>query len=114
MPPLSDFYSIDNWIVAGNALSCSLSFNAAHPIFNGHFPGNPIVPGVCTMQILNDLMERAIGQKLCLSTALNIKFLQLITPDVHPEVHIAWTNSEGIYTTNSLLKNGGMPVFKMN
>ena len=114
MPPLNDFYSVDNWSMTENTLSCTLSFNAGHPIFDGHFPGNPIVPGVCTIQIINELLERALGQKLRLANSSNIKFLQLITPGVHPELHISWIKSEGLYTTNSLLKNGALPLFKMN
>ena len=114
MPPLNDFYSIHDRIVAEKTLSCSLSFNAAHSIFNGHFPGNPIVPGVCTMQIIMDLLQEAIGRQLRLSHAANIKFMQLITPLIHPAVQISWTESEGMYTTSTILKNGEATLFKMN
>ena len=114
MSPLNDFYSVENWNLTESGLSCTVSFNAAHKIFNGHFPGNPIVPGVCTIQIIADLLQRATGQQLQLSQAPNIKFLQLITPHVRPEVNISWTESEEIYTTNTSLKIGDATLFKMN
>jgi len=29
-----------------------------HEVFRGHFPDNPILPGVCTVQIIKELMTR--------------------------------------------------------
>jgi len=114
MSPLNDFYTHRDWLVNDGSLNCVVSFNAAHPIFLGHFPGNPIVPGVTTMELMMDLLQQALAKKLELRSAHTIKFLQLITPAIHPAVHISWTETDGTYMANAILKDGAATLFKMN
>ena len=59
-----------------------------HEIFKGHFPGNPVMPGVCMIQIIKELTEEFIGKKLFLSVASNIKFMTIINPDKNPELQL--------------------------
>lgn len=66
----------------------TLKFNKDHEIFGGHFPGLPIVPGVCMMQIVKELLEENFGRKLLLKQAGNIKFLNPINPIVNPQVDL--------------------------
>lgn len=63
--------------------------NSDHPVFAGHFPGQPVVPGVCTLQLIKELMERSLHQKLRLSAADNMKFLAVIDPTRNPELFIS-------------------------
>lgn len=62
-----------------------------HGIFEGHFPGNPILPGVCTVQIVRELLEKAMGKELILTRAGNIKYLGFINPVTTPEVQFDLT-----------------------
>ena len=49
---LKDFYTLNTLQqIAANTYLCTLTLNAEHPIFKGHFPNNPVTPGVCMMQI---------------------------------------------------------------
>jgi len=32
-------------------LNSRIALNKDHPVFEGHFPGNPILPGVCTVKM---------------------------------------------------------------
>jgi 3-hydroxyacyl-[acyl-carrier-protein] dehydratase len=57
-----------------------LVLNPAHPVYGGHFPGSPVVPGVCQIQIIKELIEKIEGTALRLEHADNIKFLSLIQP----------------------------------
>jgi 3-hydroxyacyl-[acyl-carrier-protein] dehydratase len=57
-----------------------VEINPDHPIFEGHFPEIPVVPGVCMMQMVKELVEDFIGQKLRLSKAEHLKFLTIINP----------------------------------
>jgi 3-hydroxyacyl-[acyl-carrier-protein] dehydratase len=57
-----------------------------HAIFEGHFPGNPILPGVCTVQIIRELLEKAEERNLLLTKADQIKYLGFIDPVSTPEV----------------------------
>lgn len=55
--------------------------NPSHDILKSHFPGNPIVPGVCQIQIITELMEMLLGQRLYLSEVKNIKYLSVLVPN---------------------------------
>lgn len=82
----NDFYSIINANKDAGQYSALLRLNADHAILKGHFPGNPIVPGVCMVQILKELAEGSIGKSLQLDNAPMIKFLALLQPTQHPEI----------------------------
>ena len=58
-----------------------IRFNPSHPIFAGHFPGQPIVPGACLVQIAQELLGEYLHQSVCFTSLRNLKFRQAITPD---------------------------------
>lgn len=62
--------------------------NEKHDVFKGHFPGNPIMPGVCMMQIIKELTEQITQFPLILQTLSNVKFMALINPDKTPELRL--------------------------
>jgi 3-hydroxyacyl-[acyl-carrier-protein] dehydratase len=63
-----------------------ITINKDHEIFKGHFPGNPVMPGVCMIQIIKELTEEVVGKKLFLSVSSNIKFMAIINPEIHPDL----------------------------
>lgn len=63
-----------------NALSATIAFNEQHAIFQGHFPGQPVVPGVCLMQIAKEILGYSLDKKLQLIKADDIKFLSMLDP----------------------------------
>lgn len=65
---LKDFYTLNTLQqIAANTYLCTLTLNAEHPIFKGHFPNNPVTPGVCMMQIVKNLTEQITGHQLQLT-----------------------------------------------
>ena len=75
-----DFYIILNPVIEADNIRAVLEINPEHAIFRGHFPGQPVVPGVCMMQIVKELLETATGKSLRLLTGLDLKFLSVIDP----------------------------------
>ena len=47
-----DFYRINNLTHSDEVITADLQVNPAHPIFQGHFPGRPIMPGVLQIEAL--------------------------------------------------------------
>jgi 3-hydroxymyristoyl/3-hydroxydecanoyl-(acyl carrier protein) dehydratase len=41
------------------SISAVLDINRDCEIFKGHFPGQPIAPGACMLQIVKDILEKA-------------------------------------------------------
>lgn len=52
--------------------------NSAHPAFPGHFPGNPIVPGVLLLARISRAVAQASGRQVVEVPA--IKFLAPLAP----------------------------------
>jgi 3-hydroxyacyl-[acyl-carrier-protein] dehydratase len=83
---LNNLYQLISFIRNENGISVVIKLNGAHPVFQGHFPGNPILPGICTVEIARELLEKAMNKKLILRSAGNIKYLGFISPSATPEV----------------------------
>lgn len=110
----NELYTISNWQHTGESFTCTVNYDAAHPIFEGHFPGQPVVPGVCTMDMIKEMLQTALDKKLLLRTTGQVKFLQLILPDVQPEVVVTWQTSDTGYNVTASLKANDAFLFKMN
>ena len=58
----------------------NVTFNALHPIFEGHFPQNPVVPGVTMVQLIKELLTLHLNIAIHLEKISLIKFLKVINP----------------------------------
>lgn len=86
---LIDFYTIQHIEEVENGKYHALiHLNKDHDVFKGHFPNNPVLPGVCTMQIIKELTETIVQKQLVLSRAINVKFMALINPVVNPTLRL--------------------------
>ena len=84
---LKDFYtiiSLEN--TAGSKYKAVILINENHEVFKGHFPGNPIMPGVCMMQIIKELTEKITESTLFMQLLSNVKFMALINPFETPKL----------------------------
>lgn len=92
---------------AENSVHTVIDWNAAHPIFAGHFPDQPVVPGVCMMQTIQELLSAALGKALLVEKVANMKFLNMIDPGQTPQVsvEISWTPDETAYKANAVIKH---------
>jgi len=96
---LTDFYTLQSSEKQENGrFIANINLNKDHDIFNGHFPGNPVTPGVCMMQIVKELTEEFTGAQLFLKSASNVKFMAIInpfeTPDLSLQLDITETEDE--------------------
>jgi 3-hydroxyacyl-[acyl-carrier-protein] dehydratase len=66
----------------------TIELNPTHPIYAGHFPGNPVVPGVCQVQIIKELVASIIEKEASLLKSDNIKFLSIIDPVKTPVLKV--------------------------
>ncbi len=71
---------------SGQQFTAVTLLNASHPIYGGHFPGNPVVPGVCQIQMVKELVEKTGNHSLRLFESDNIKFLSMINPNLTPQL----------------------------
>lgn len=86
---LTDFYTLESHEKTENGnFVAYIKLNKDHDIFKGHFPGNPVTPGVCMMQIVKELTEEFTGAQLFLKSASNVKFMAIINPFETPDLKL--------------------------
>lgn len=99
---LKDFYKIQSLIkIDDQKYLVTVLINENHEVFEGHFPGNPVMPGVCMMQIIKEISEQITESSLLMQSISNVKFMALINPFVTPELRL---ELEIIYAENQFIK----------
>jgi 3-hydroxyacyl-[acyl-carrier-protein] dehydratase len=73
---LNDLYTIDHI----EACTATLRLNTEHPIFKGHFPDRPVLPGACQLQMIRELLSHITTKTYRLEKAAAIKFITPIDP----------------------------------
>lgn len=66
-----------------------MSIDPASPVFEGHFPGNPVLPGVIMVEAVRQGLSEVMGETLRLHASQAIKFLAVINPTCHSEVMLS-------------------------
>ena len=86
---LQDFYNIQEIReTEENKVTAIIELNKDHEVYKGHFPGNPVVPGVCLTQIVKEVTESYFGKTLFMESADHIKFMAVVNPEVNPLLHL--------------------------
>jgi len=77
-----------NWYVLknvnrsdGNEIDADIIVPPDSPWFSGHFPGDPILPGVAQIGLVKDVIRQVRGQDLTVSGVRRVRFKQIIRPD---------------------------------
>ena len=71
-----------------------ISINRGWPIYKAHFPGHPITPGVCIVQMIQELLQVWLGREVNLVKAKNVKYLAIISPEEVCELSVSFTSIE--------------------
>ena len=69
-----------------NGFEVIVQCNPSHPVYQVHFPDNPITPGACLIQTTSTLLEHKLGHKVWLRNIKYVKFLSSIIPVESKEV----------------------------
>ncbi|GAC1439233.1 MAG: 3-hydroxyacyl-ACP dehydratase [Sediminibacterium sp.] len=114
---LGDFFTISSIQKEGDSVKVMLELNAAHSIFEGHFPGQPVVPGACLLQMVKEIMQAITGSDMQLIKAQQLKFISLIDPARNGILQMALTHSiaeNGEVTISAALSNDTVACFKFS
>ncbi len=112
---LNDFFTISDKVSSETEIWAELFINADHKIFEGHFPKQPVVPGVCMMQMIKEIYEEVTGNPTNLVQAAELKFLAVINPLennlVHASIKIA-AEENGMININASIFKDDLVHFK--
>lgn len=70
-------------------LTATVRLHKEHEVFEGHFPGSPVMPGVCMIQMIKELTESHLNKDLFLTAASNVKFMAIIDPTVNETIDLS-------------------------
>jgi 3-hydroxyacyl-[acyl-carrier-protein] dehydratase len=111
----NDFFFIRSMDAGAGAINAVLALNPAHRIFEGHFPGQPVVPGVCMVQMIKEILETVTGAETRLIQADHLKFLTMINPLITETIRAALkytTGENGEIAVAASLLNDNTIYFK--
>ncbi|NLA15443.1 MAG: hypothetical protein GX877_02760 [Bacteroidales bacterium] len=83
---LNNLYSIEETVRDKEAIRVKIRLNDNSQIYEAHFPGNPITPGACLVEIGRELSAIVLEKKFLLEKANHIKFLKGIHPNITPAI----------------------------
>jgi len=58
----------------------TVKLNPDCEVYKGHFPGNPVSPGVCNLQMLKECIEAHTEKSLTISDIKQCRYTSIITP----------------------------------
>ncbi len=107
----ASFYSISHFSAEHGAVSARIRLHADHPLFAGHFPGQPVLPGVCQLAVVKELAEKALKRKLVMRHADQVKFLAMVDPVRVPELKVELSFTDTL-TLQAVIKEGELIFLK--
>ena len=94
-----------------------LRLHASHVIYQAHFPGEPITPGVCIVQVIGELVGCRLRRSLTLSRIVYIKYIAPISPVKHSEIVVHFSaidRSEAACKAKGTITAGGELMTKFS
>ena len=89
MGDINTFFSIETIETEGDLLpKFKIRLDADHPIFKGHFPGQPVLPGVMILKIITTCVSLSQKKNLLISKVKQCKFLNFVDPIINPELFL--------------------------
>jgi len=77
---IESFFTIASTTSQEDKTLVEVDINQEHNVFEGHFPGNPVVPGVFLIQMIRETIEVLQQKKFSIEKAAEIKFLNMVIP----------------------------------
>lgn len=67
-------------VMAQDGSSFLLKMKEDHAVYEGHFPGNPITPGVMTLQMIRNCVNLLLNRNLHYNSIKNCRFVAMVRP----------------------------------
>lgn len=111
-----NFFTIEERTETDKGWEYRIALNASHPIYQAHFPKNPVTPGVCIIQIIKEIAEDYCSTSFFIRSLKNVKFLQVLNPFDTREAIIKLTcqaNETGNYSVSAVISKDQLVFSKL-
>lgn len=75
----------------------SVTADGNSPWFSGHFPDNPILPGIAQLKMVADLISKSEEGDLCMTAVSRVKFRKIVRPEELLDIHVTSGNKKDQY-----------------
>ena len=112
----NDLFSMHKITHEDGAIAATLGINQDSSILKGHFPGHPVVPGACMLQIIKEVLEEALNVSLRLKKADHLKFITMIDPanTRSAQLDISYKYADQAIVATARLTNADTVYFKFH
>lgn len=107
---LKDCNAVEN---KENTYSCRIFFDREFRGFEGHFEGNPVVPGVCLIQLIRVHTEEILQKKLTVKEINQCKFRSPLLADMEAECITQIKTAGELYVIQAEIRNEHGSACKM-
>ncbi len=83
------YYKIDGWSTEEGETTFRVDLLPDCDVYRGHFPGKPVCPGVCNVQMLKECAEVLTGRRLTITAIRQCRFTAVASPGRCPWVDIS-------------------------
>lgn len=88
---LTNFYTIDTSTEQEGEYSYAIRLNRTHEVYQGHFPGMPVAPGVCLLRMIKECVSHALNASVRYQTISNCKFLSVVNPEKEERLELVFS-----------------------
>lgn len=81
---MNTIFSIKSMQTTESGAQFSVEIDGSHRVFDGHFPNNPVLPGVVSLLMVRRCAEKMLGYESYFGSVKEIKYLQPIIPNGRP------------------------------
>lgn len=105
---VSNYYKIDRRECTDNVHRFFISLCPDCEVYKGHFPGTPVSPGVCNIQMVKECAEGVVGKQLLMNNLQLCRLTTLVTPIEHPQVEVVLSieQTDDVYKLKASIGKG--------
>lgn len=100
----NNFYKIHEIRDDEGIFTFKVELLSEHPVYAGHFPGRPVVPGVCTLTIIKECLSKILGHEVTFSVIKECKYITVLFPTDIIDITLDITITELINLKATVMK----------
>lgn len=114
---LNNLYTVEGITRNEAEIRATVLLNSNSPVYGAHFPGNPITPGACLVEMGRELCALVLEKNMFLEKADHVKFLKGIHPEETPRIEYLilpeYLEEQGIWKIRIEVTGGNVQMTKM-
>lgn len=109
-----NFYKIHAIEQIEDSYKVEVELLANHQIYEGHFPQQPVVPGVCTLTVIRECLGKILSKAVEFESIKECKYVSALIPEegLKIEINITITDQTKVVATVVRLDNQ-QPALKL-